>query len=98
MSPDHQQIAGLKSFPIEPANVTMRVGCAYTGDSRTAMYDAIGKGEVDAVKEGRRTLLVFESLKRRVAARKPAQIGAGDPKFRELGKMGGRARRRKRKG
>lgn len=37
----------------------MRDGCAYTGDSRTAMYDAIGKGEVEAVKEGKRTLLVF---------------------------------------
>ena len=95
MSHDHQQIAGLKSFPIEPCHVTLAVGCAYTGDSRSAMYDAVAKGEVEAVKSGRRTLLVFESLKRRVAARKPAQIGAGDPKFRELGKMGGRTRRRR---
>ena len=47
---DHHQSC---QIPIEPANVTMRVGCAYTGDSRTAMYDAIGKGEVEAVKEGR---------------------------------------------
>ena len=67
----------------------MRAGCAYTGDSRTRMYEAIGNGEVEAVKEGRRTLLVFESLKKRVAARKPAIIGAGDPKFREMRNMAG---------
>ena len=86
-----------KSFQLEPAHVTMRDGCAYTGDSRTAMYDAIGKGEVEAVKEGKRTLLVFESLKRRVAARKPAVIGAGDERFRKLRSMGPRNTRRRRK-
>ena len=75
--PEHQH-------QIEPANVTMRDGCAYTGDSRTVMYDAIAKGDVEAVKEGRRTLLVFASLKKRVASRQPAKIGKGDPKFRAL--------------
>jgi hypothetical protein len=81
---------------VEPANVTMRDGCAYTGDSRTVMYDAIGKGEVEAVKQGRRTLLVFASLKKRVASRKPATIGAGDPQFRELrSRVGTRPRKRK---
>ena len=73
---------------IEPAHVTLNVGCAYTGDSRSSMYGAIAKGEVEAVKNGRRTLLVFESLKKRVAARKPALIGIGDPKFRALRSMG----------
>jgi hypothetical protein len=83
---------------IEPANVTMRDGCAYTGDSRTAMYDAIGRGEVEAVKEGKRTLLVFASLKRRVASRKPAKIGKGDPQFRALRSLAGtRPRKRKAK-
>jgi hypothetical protein len=95
MSDHHQQIAGGKSFPFEPAHVTMRHGCAYTGDSRSAMYEAIAKGEVEAVKEGKRTLLVFESLKRRVAARKPAVIGAGNPKFRELRKLATKRRHRR---
>jgi hypothetical protein len=88
--PGHQQ-------PFEPAHVTMRTGCAYTGDSRTRMYEAIANGEVEAVKEGRRTLLVFESLKKRVAARKPAIIGAGDPQYRAMRDMAGNTRRRKRK-
>jgi hypothetical protein len=82
---------------IEPAHVTMGEGCRFTGDSRTTMYEAIGKGEVEAVKSGRRTLLVFESLKRRVASRKPAAIGAGDQKFRELRKLAGNTRRRRRR-
>jgi hypothetical protein len=96
MSDDHQQIAGRKSFPIEPANVTLAVGCRYTGDSRTAMYDAIGKGDVEAVKQGRRTLLVFASLKKRVASRPPAKIGKGNQQFRELRSLvGTRSRKRK---
>ena len=82
---------------IEPAHVTIPVGCAYTGDSRSAMYEAIGKGEVEAVKSGSRTLLVFESLKRRVAARKRAAIGVGNEKFRELRKLAKPKRRRRRK-
>jgi hypothetical protein len=81
---------------VEPAHVTMRDGCAYTGDSRTVMYNAIAKGEVQAVKEGRRTLLVFASLKKRVASRTPAKIGKGDPQFRELrSRVGTRPRKRK---
>ena len=91
------QIAGSKSFPLEPAHVTLPDGCAYTGDFRTTMYEAIANGEVEAVKEGNRTLLVFESLKRRVAARKPAVIGAGNEKFRALRKMGPKNTRRRRK-
>jgi hypothetical protein len=69
---------------VEPAHVTMGVGCAYTGDSRSTMYDAISEGKVQAVKEGRRLLLVFASLKKRVESRKPAVIGRGDQHFKEL--------------
>jgi hypothetical protein len=77
---DHDaQLTVAKALGIEPAHVTMKTGCAYTGDTRSRMYEAIGKGEVEAVKEGRRTLLVFESLKRRVAARKPAKIAVHAP-------------------
>jgi hypothetical protein len=42
---------------IEPAHVTIRDGCAFTGDSRSGMYQAIAAGKVEAVKEGNRTLL-----------------------------------------
>ena len=82
---------------IEPAHVTIRDGCAYTGDSRTRMYEAIAEGKVEAVKEGGRTLLVFESLKRRVASRKPAVIGAGNEKFSQLQKLARPQRHHRRK-
>ena len=94
MPANHQHIAGSKSFPLEPAHVTLRDACAYTGDSRTRMYEAIAAGQVEAVKEGRRTLLVFASLKKRIASRKPATIGAGDPQFRAMRDMAGNTRRR----
>ena len=58
-----------QSFQLEPIHVTIRVACAITGDSRTRIYEAIKNGEVDAVKDGKRTLLVYESLKRRAAKR-----------------------------
>ena len=77
----------LDDINIEPVHVTLRVGCAYTGDSRSAMYNAISEGKVQAVKEGRRTLLVFESLKQRAASRPLAVIGTSDKsneKFRQL--------------
>jgi hypothetical protein len=67
-----------KPLQLEPVHVTIPVGCANTGDSRTAMYDAIAEGKVRAVKEGFRTLLVFEDLKKRAAERPPAIIGARD--------------------
>lgn len=79
---------------IEPAHVTVRDACAFSAYSRSRLYEAIGRGEIEAVKEGTRTLIVFNSLKKQIAARKPAVIGAGNPKFRALGKMGGRPRRR----
>jgi hypothetical protein len=82
---------------IEPFHLTIRDGCAYTGDSRTRMYEAIAADKVEAVKEGGRTLLVFESLKRRVASRPRAVIGAGNEKFRNLQKLAKPKRRRRRK-
>jgi hypothetical protein len=82
---------------IEPAHVTIRVGCAYTGDSRSRMYEAIGEGKVRAVKEGGRTLLVFEDLKKRVADRPRAVIGTGNEKFSQMRKLASPKRRRGRK-
>ena len=69
---------------LEPVHVSISDGCAYTGESRTRMYCAVAKGKVRAVKEGGRTLLVFEDLKKRVAERQPAVIGVPDEKAEEI--------------
>jgi hypothetical protein len=93
----HQQfVAGDKSLQLEPIHVTLRNGCRYLGKSKSWMYGKIAQGKVEAVKEGSSTMLVFESLKRLAAARPPAVIGKGNPKFRELRKLVTR-RHRKRK-
>ena len=79
---------------IEPCHLSVRDACAFSAYSRSRLYEAIGRGEIEAVKEGSRTLIVLDSLEKQIATRKPAVIGAGNPKFRELGKMSGRTRRR----
>jgi hypothetical protein len=83
---------------IEPVHLTVRDACTFSAYSRSKLYEAIAMGKIAAVKEGSRTLIVFDSLKKQIAARKPAVIGAGDPKFRALRKMGPvNTRRRRRK-
>jgi excisionase family DNA binding protein len=58
-----------KELPaIEPVTVTIKDAERLTGEGRSTIYLAIGRGEIEAVKSGSRTLIIFESLKRRVAA------------------------------
>jgi hypothetical protein len=49
-------------------------------ESRSALYDAIGRGELTAIKRGTRTLIVVESIRRSMAALPPAQIAAPKPR------------------
>jgi len=59
---------------LEPALVELPVGCEYAATSLAEMYRIIGRGDVKAVKRGRRTLVVFPSLKRYVASLPSAKI------------------------
>jgi excisionase family DNA binding protein len=43
-----------------------------SGLSRTKLYEGIQRGTLDAVKAGGRTLIVYASLKRYIAALPPA--------------------------
>src|SRR5262245_29672910 len=54
---------------IKPIHVTVPDGCVVTGESRSAIYDAIKNGELTAVKDGHRTLLIYAELEARCAAR-----------------------------
>jgi hypothetical protein len=103
MSTEHlaAQVRRPTPFSLEPIHIPVAAGCAYIGKSRSAVYEAIGKGQIQAVKDGFRTLLVFESLKRFAAARAPAAIGKGNEHFKEMRKRvkhpGGKRRMHSRK-
>ena len=61
---------------LEPEVVTIKAGCDFLAVSPAEMYRLLGRGEVEAVKAGKRTLLKVPSLKARVASLPPAKIKA----------------------
>jgi excisionase family DNA binding protein len=60
--------------PLEPLLCSIKAGCAILGVSDRFIIDAIAMGKISAVKTGRRTLLVVQSLKE-YAASLPAAKG-----------------------
>jgi hypothetical protein len=59
---------------LEPVAVTIPQTEKLTGESRSQIYNRVGRGEYAAVKSGSRTLILYESIKRRFAALPPANI------------------------
>jgi hypothetical protein len=59
---------------LEPALVPIKVGCEFLAVSPAEMYRLLGRGDVEGVKAGKRTLLRFQSLKIRAASLPPAKI------------------------
>lgn len=55
---------------IEPISMRIPEACRYTGISRSALYLLIASNEVEIIKLGASTLVVTESLKRFVEARR----------------------------
>jgi hypothetical protein len=51
--------------PLQPLTVSIKTAQALTGKSRSALYESIGNGQLDAVKDGKRTLITWESIQRR---------------------------------
>jgi hypothetical protein len=66
---------------LEPITVTIPQCMRVTGKSRSAIYEAIGRGELEAVKDGKLTLITFKSIKRRQAELPPAKIAPPKPKL-----------------
>jgi hypothetical protein len=65
---------------IEPLAVTIGQTERLTGESRSQIYVRIGNGEYEAVKSGSRTLIIYDSIKRRVAALPRAVIKPPAPR------------------
>ena len=72
----------LKSFGVlAPFAVPIDVAQTLLGrKSRSQIYEAIGKGELDAVKDGGKTLVVVSSIVRYCERMKPAQIKPPAPR------------------
>jgi hypothetical protein len=66
--------------PIEPISCTIPRTVQITGDSRSVVYQLIGRGLYEAVKSGRRTLITFASIKRRIAGLPKAAIKPPAPR------------------
>jgi hypothetical protein len=65
---------------LAPITVTIAQCMRITGKSRSAVYEAIGRGELEAVKDGKLTLITFKSIKRRQAGLPSAKIAPPKPK------------------
>ena len=61
---------------IEPLALTIKRTSAVTGESRSKVYERIGRGEYVAVKSDGRTLVLYASIKARMASLPRAEIKA----------------------
>jgi hypothetical protein len=65
---------------VEPITVTIEQTEKLTGESRSQIYNRLGRAEYTGVKSGRRTLIVYESIKRHIASLPPARIKPPKPR------------------
>ena len=57
---------GSKVSATEPLTVRISVAVKLTGISRSRLYELIGSGQIETVKVGRSTLVLYHSLKKLV--------------------------------
>jgi len=60
---------------IEPLTVTVERGTELTGLSRSEIYRRLLSRDLRAVKKGRQTLIIYESLKQFINSLPPAKFG-----------------------
>jgi hypothetical protein len=65
--------------PLEPLLCSIQAGTAIISRSERFIIDAIARGELEAVKSNRRTLLVVQSLKDYVANLRHGNRAKGTP-------------------
>jgi excisionase family DNA binding protein len=67
---------------VEPLLVGVAETAHILASSRSEIYQMIARGELDAVKDGARTKITFESIRQRAASRPKAQIRLYIPRTR----------------
>jgi hypothetical protein len=80
MSTSDKFFVPLEVNGIEPIACTIPRTSHLTGESRSKVYELLGDGTYTGVKAGRRTLILYESIKRRFAALPRANIAAPKPR------------------
>lgn len=63
-------------LPIKPSHLPIPGAVAYAGTSRSALYEALKRGQIEARKCGRRTLVSVASLDAYLASLPIYQAGA----------------------
>ena len=72
--------AATKTPELKPYAVAMPVAQSLMGDkSRSEVYEAAARGEVDFVKDGKKTLVVLASIERRQAPRVKSRVRPSVP-------------------
>lgn len=66
----------MTSYPIKPSHLPIPGAVAYTGSSRSALYEALKLGKIEARKCGRRTLVSVASLDAYLASLPTYRAGA----------------------
>jgi excisionase family DNA binding protein len=62
-----------------PYAFTVNDAAAYSGIGRTRLYELIGAGKLEALKAGKRTLIVSDSLRRYLETLPRADVRTGRP-------------------
>lgn len=71
---------------LKPYAVPIRTAQKLLGEkARSEVYEAIGRGELDAIKDGAKTLIVLASIERRQATLSRANIKVLPPLIRKRG-------------
>jgi excisionase family DNA binding protein len=65
---------------VEPIAITIQETKRRTGESRSKIYQLLGDGTYEAVKSGRRVLIIYESVKRRFRSLPRAVIKSPTPR------------------
>jgi len=66
----------MSEFSLEPYAVTIKQAAASEGTCVANVYNRLASGEYQAVKDDRRTLVLWESIKARRSKLKPAKFGS----------------------
>jgi hypothetical protein len=82
--------------PLKPYAVTIPVAKPLLANKcRSEIYEAIARGELDAIKDGPKTLIVVASIERYMRSRPPARIGDTSGRYAEMGKLSASKRKRR---